>query len=519
MQDVQATLSIGMLIRERYKVKRLVGESQSGAVYLVVDERAKMPDEHMFALKEIVGLSEQGRYQLIFDSILRKNMHHEAMACIHHVFNDDKRNRVCIVMEYVEGPDLETLRQQQPEQRLTWPEVAQIMDPIVDAVSYFHHQEPPIVHGDIKPTNIRFVPREERFMLVDIGVPRENYLAAGGLLALSGYKASAQSGKAVNVRTDVYGFGATCYTMLTGAVPPNVSIRAAHFEQAQADLLRPANSIVPAIPSHVAQAIQRAMSLDVEECFPSIEEFWQALQTPLKELTPAVDDSFLPTTPPMPVVSEQIQGLADVQKQDLSRRAINNSIPFFFLKRRAVPLLLLLLFLLVGGGTASWLFVQSHHAPSIPVKHVRTTFSALTTPVSSSTAPIVTPTSSPGNYPGMVGSYAGTLADIPGNVSATMILQGVHQIGGTLNGYLTVGSPFEISGSFSGTIDFSKHFQLTVSDAAGHPILFLEGAIQSATSLSGDYYRCASVPTQEGKCSRASDNYGIWSALLATSAG
>ena len=519
MQDIQATLSVGMLIRERYEVKRLVGESQSGAVYQVVDNRAKMPGEHMFALKEIVGLSEQERYQLTFDSVQLGNIHHEALPRIHHVFNDDRRNCVCIVMEYVAGPDLETIRQQQPEQRLTWPEVAKNMASIVDAVSYLHRQEPPIVHNDIKPANILFVPREERFMLVDIAIAREQHIDASVSLAISGYKGSAQTGKAVDVRADVYGFGATCYTMLTGVVPPNVSIRTAHFDQTQADLLQPANSVVPAVPSHVAHAINRSMSLDVDERFSSIEEFWQALQVPSKEFTLAVGNNFLPIATLMPVVPEQTLVLADVQKPDFSKGIIKNKVPFFFLKRRAVPLLLLLLFLLVGSGTATWMFAQSHHAPSIAVKHAGTTSSALTTPVSSHTAPIVTPTSFLGSYPGMVGSYAGTLADIPGNVSTTMILQGVHQIEGTINGYLTVGSPFEISGSFRGAIDFSKHFQLIVSDAAGHPILFLEGAIQSATSISGDYYRCASLPAQDGKCLRASDNYGIWSALLATSAG
>src|SRR5579863_3006385 len=311
MQDVHAALSAGMLIRERYQVKRLLGKSQFGAVYVVIDQRAERPEEQIFALKEIIGLSEQERYQLTFDSISVRNIHHEGVPHIHHVFNDDKRSRVCIVMEYVEGPDLESIRQDYPEQRLTWPEVAEIMAPIVDVASYLHCQEPPIVHGDIKPANILYNEHEERFMLVDIGVPREEQAGANVSLAVSAYKDTAQSGNAVDMRADVYGFAATCYTMLTGSVPPNVSIRAAHFEQAQADLLRPANLVVPTIPSHVARAIQRAMSLQPVDRFSSIEEFWRALQTQPKELKLKIHEGFLPTTPFPPGVIEQREVLAN----------------------------------------------------------------------------------------------------------------------------------------------------------------------------------------------------------------
>ena len=99
-----------------------------------------------------------------------------------------------------------------------------------------------------------------------------------------------------------------------------------------------------------------------------------------------------------------------------------------------------------------------------------------------------------------------------------MILQGIHQIGGTINGYLTVGTPLEIYGPFSGTIDVSKHFQFTVTDTAGHAVLFIQGAIQTDTGLSGDFYKCAAASPEGEQCAHALDGYGIWSALLVPSA-
>lgn len=70
------------------------------------------------------------------------------------------------------------------------------------------------------------------------------------------------------------------------------------------------------------------------------------------------------------------------------------------------------------------------------------------------------------------------------------------------------------SGPFSGTIDTAKHLQFTVTDAAGHATFFFEGAMQSATSLSGDYYQCLPGPPQRGQCSKAPGSYGIWNVQL-----
>ena len=516
MQDVQATLPVGTLIRERYLVKSLVGKGSSGAVYLVEDQRVKRARRNMFALKEIIGLSQQERYSFTFDSVPLRQIHHQSLPRIYHVFNDDRRSRICIVMDYVDGPDLETLCQHQPQQRFSWSVVAQILAPIVDALSYLHRQEPPIVHGDVKPVNILLIQLEERFMLVDIGVARER---SPDLSDLSGYTAPEQDGKAVDARADVYGLAATMYTLLTGVVPTNAHVRLAQFERAQVDPLQPANAVVPAIPLHVSRAIHRAMSIYADERFPSVEEFWQALQTPPKELKPVVDELALPTTTSAPTAAAQAPVLAAVQTPVFSKRSRDNISPSSFLQGHLVPLLLVVLFLLVGAGAGIWSIVQSQQATTAIAKPTGTTPHALTTPVLSSTAPIVTPTSSPGNYPSIVGSYTGTLVDVPAKMSAPMILQGIHQLGGTINGFLTLGAPLKLSGPFSGTIDFSKHFQFTVIDAAGHPLLFIEGAIQTATSLSGDFWRCASAPTQAGKCSRASDSYGIWNALLVTSTG
>jgi len=115
------------------------------------------------------------------------------------------------------------------------------------------------------------------------------------------------------------------------------------------------------------------------------------------------------------------------------------------------------------------------------------------------------------------GTYIGTVDDLSSNVSTSLSLTGVRQSQGKITGYLVLGSGLQGSGPLSGTIDAAKHLQLTVTDSTGHAKFFFEGAMQSAISLSGDYYQCSPNSTQNSQCSRASSGYGIWSLVLALS--
>ena len=114
-------------------------------------------------------------------------------------------------------------------------------------------------------------------------------------------------------------------------------------------------------------------------------------------------------------------------------------------------------------------------------------------------------------------TYIGTISDVSSNVKTRLSLTGVRQNQGKITGYLVLGPGLQGSGPFSGTIDSANHIRLTVKDPAPHASIFFEGTMQSATSLSGDFYRCSPNSTQSGQCSRASKGYGIWNLESAVS--
>jgi serine/threonine protein kinase len=179
-------------------------------------------------------------------------------------------------MDYIEGKDLETLREEQANKRYPLILVIVLMSPIVEAISYLHAQTPPIVHRDIKPANIIVPTKSRDAFLVDFGLAKEyvkNKTTNIVRYGTPGYAAPEQYGQGTSLQTDVYGLAATIYTLLTGTVPPDALTRS--FNKHASDLLKRADQVNPAIPSAIGKVLNRALSLQPEKRYASVDKFWK----------------------------------------------------------------------------------------------------------------------------------------------------------------------------------------------------------------------------------------------------
>jgi serine/threonine protein kinase len=355
-----------------------------------------------------------------------------------------------------------------------------LMSPVVSAVSYLHDQDPPVVHRDIKPSNIIVPTGGDEAVLVDFSIAKE-YVPNSTTTAIRhgspGYAAPEQYGTGTTPLTDVYGLGATLYTLLTGAIPTDALTR---LTESKTDPLRPVKELVPAIPPEVSDVVKRAMNLNREDRFTDVEQFWQVFceAADEKQASPA-----------------QITELSTSALPDIQLRPIEDITTAFTHKNGDIPVvrrgkvsLVLLTLLLIGLLTSGMLYFSFYYNRST-TPHPRVLPTIVARPMRS-LSPTPFPTFSP--YPQLASTYSGMssiLKAAPVNTpvnSPTQSLQlyNVQEVGNTINGlFQGLGQ----AGSFTGTITKYSEIDFRVTLYEGQATADFNGRIQLNGSMGGDY--------------------------------
>ena len=287
----------GTILRERYKIVKLVGQGGAGAVYQAEDVRL---EGRMCALKEVClepGISPEARAQaqrqFHQEASILARLDHPNLPKVSDYFSQEDRDY--LVMDFVAGPDLKEIvddahRQHRflsEERVLTWARQ------LCDTLHYLHHQESPVLHRDIKPANIKLTPQGQ-IKLVDFGLvkpldpsdPRTITVMRG--LGSLPYTPLEQYGGGLDhtdVRSDIYSLGAALYHLLTGRAPATAQQRFL-----EPDLLASPRSLNPRISPRTEQVILQAMAMHPDQRPASVAEMQTALfsSTPLSELFPRI---------------------------------------------------------------------------------------------------------------------------------------------------------------------------------------------------------------------------------------
>ena len=463
------TLPVGATIQhpdgERYVIESLLGKGGFGAVYLVRDRRIK---ECLFALKEIIDPNKSDRERFIFEAEVLKRLNHRALPHVYKVFEYEKLKRVYMLMDYIEGRNLDALLGEQPERRFSLPLVLAIMKPIVDALIYLHGQNPPIVHRDIKPSNIIVSTKGGEAVLVDFGLAKEYFEDNTTTImrhGSPGYAAPEQYGSGTNPRTDMYGLGATLYTLLTGTIPIDAIARVTGSKGI--DPLVPVHLVAPSVSWANAMAIEKAMSISSDDRFNSVEDFWRELNshTPKQQVVTPLLKLLAPAK--HQVVPEQRLKHLTTSPPDVHNHAQppkSRKSAFLFIFLAAI--------LTIAFGTVLVSFALRHSStPSTP-QLTRT----------STNSPPSTLTPGVSAYPDIAASYAGRIGDLMNNEKTDMFLTQIHQKGGSISGYF---KGLGLVGPFTGTVTPKGHLQFTVQ--TGISTLSFEGDIKIGGDITGTF--------------------------------
>jgi eukaryotic-like serine/threonine-protein kinase len=558
LQDVQTTLPMGSILRERYVVEGLLGKGGFGAVYLVKDVRAQ---GNLYALKEAINPQRRDRARFMFEGEILKHLDHRSLPRVYRVFEDDVHHRAYMLMDYIEGPNLEFVRRLQLEKRFSLSQILGILAPIFDAVNYLHHQSPPILHRDIKPSNIIVPATGDDTVLVDFGIAKEfnpDATTTAFRTGSPGYAPPELYSTGTSIRSDIYELGATFYTLLTGTVPVDALHRMTLIGSGQPDPLVPIEEFNLDVPRDVADAVYRALSINSSDRFSTVEEFWRAIgmQPGWRPLDNEVVALVGPSTQPLASKENTDTPLPAPAVGMVQKKARDSHRGKFVI----ILLLLLLFVFLVGTGSGLYMyFMKNSPAPMasatsqaqtqatvsvvavspttiptgaptrvVPTPEPRSTPTSLpvviptaqptlpTTPVPTKVPtprPLPSPTPTPVPYPNVAGNYNGTIDDTTANVITGMALAIQQQAGhGAISGYFTVNPPLQGSGKFTGSLNTNDYVQFVVQDFKKNGPLYFWGRLKSSGILSGDY--CSL--NNKNQCDANAGASGTWSVSPAT---
>eukprot|EP00667_Euglena_gracilis_P003581 EG_transcript_3592 len=194
---------------------------------------------------ELASLQEEG-------DLLQSLHHPNIVQCLH-------SQPQFIVMEYCAGSDLAQLLKQQPERRLPLHFTRRLLRQLASAMSYLHQRDPPIFHGDIKPSNALLTSTDLWscvLKLADFGFARpiSSGVPSLGLLGPTYgtplYMAPEMvSNEMVDLPADVWSYGVVAFEMAVGEPP----IRAGNLEAVKSRIsklqLYPIRLPTPAVPN------------------------------------------------------------------------------------------------------------------------------------------------------------------------------------------------------------------------------------------------------------------------------
>jgi eukaryotic-like serine/threonine-protein kinase len=253
------------ILQERYQVAHQIGQGGMGAVYEAVDLRLG----NTVALKQTLLPGTHTGKAFEREARLLAGLRHPSLPKVIDHFAD--ANGQYLVMEYIAGDDLATLldRRGLPfgiSEVLGW--ALQLLR----VLEYLHSREPPILHRDIKPQNLKLT-GEGVLVLLDFGLAKGDpslqppLSVTGSVFGYTPHYAPLEQihNSGTDARSDLYALAATLHHLLTGARPIDALTRATNVLRRQPDPMRSPTELNPRVPPEVSQVLMQALSLNQDD--------------------------------------------------------------------------------------------------------------------------------------------------------------------------------------------------------------------------------------------------------------
>ena len=269
-------LKSGTILDKHYEIKDMIKAGGMGAVYKALDYRF---EKKPCAVKEMISQTTDPALQEYFierfkkEAMILYELKHPNLPRVRNYFVEG--GRYYLVMDYIEGKDLDTIMRGYEGGRVPEHIVIEWTKQILDALIYLHNHNPPIVYRDMKPGNVMVRSSDNKIILVDFGIARTiepDGDKAKTAIGTPGFSPPEIFEGRPEQRTDIYSLGATMHCLLTGVVPLTPFI------------FKPVRILNPSVSPGLESVVMHALTMNIDSRYESAFAMKKAL-TELSEET------------------------------------------------------------------------------------------------------------------------------------------------------------------------------------------------------------------------------------------
>ncbi|HEY9832155.1 MAG TPA: serine/threonine-protein kinase [Stenomitos sp.] len=268
-----------LLLRDRYRVLKALGQGGFGATFLAQDE--SLPGDPCCVIKQLRPASTGSHIipmaRELFEREARtlgKIGNHPQVPRLLDYFEDNQQ--FYLVQEYISGSTLQQeIRRSGP---LSEAGVKHFLSEILPLLQYIHSQQ--VIHRDIKPANIIRRDQDGRLVLIDFGAVKNQVnqvtTNASDQTALTnfaigtpGFAPPEQMALRPVYASDIYAVGVTCIYLLTGKSPKDLDYNPSTGEMVWQKYVQ--------VTAHFAEVLKKMLEASVRHRYQCATDIMRAL--------------------------------------------------------------------------------------------------------------------------------------------------------------------------------------------------------------------------------------------------
>lgn len=268
-----------LLLRDRYRVVKALGQGGFGATFLAQDE--SLPGDPCCVIKQLrpasTGSHILSMARELFEREARtlgKIGNHPQVPRLLDYFEDNQQ--FYLVQEYISGSTLQQeIRRSGP---LSEAGVKHFLSEILPLLQYIHSQQ--VIHRDIKPANIIRRDQDGRLVLIDFGAVKNQVnpvtTNASDQTALTnfaigtpGFAPPEQMALRPVYASDIYAVGVTCIYLLTGKSPKDLDYNPSTGEMVWQKYVQ--------VTAHFAEVLKKMLEASVRHRYQCATDIMRAL--------------------------------------------------------------------------------------------------------------------------------------------------------------------------------------------------------------------------------------------------